>query len=216
MKKINHIFSNLLIVLRKPFIFFDYLRKEEVSLKPLLVVVFGLAVISLLSTLVLRVKVMNIVVSDLNKDAIAHVLSIDYTQYFIQILLLSLYSILMVSIITFIMSTLSKSNLSFKQNIILVSYSWAPMILASILTLLFLIIVNSEKALMATGLFSLIIPKNLIGTKIINLLNIFDPFYFWTLFLLATGMKTYFHKGKKIWYIITFLIFGLPLLFSFL
>lgn len=193
---------------------YQALMKKPLTLRPFLINTCVLFVCSLLSGIYLHMQAQNFT-GDVNA-MITEIANTDMLQYCIAIFFAPVISILAVSIMMFIMGTLARSTTSFKQNVVLVSYAWTPMLIASVITTIFAYVYPIQTSMLAQNIFDYLIPIQFHHSFLYQFLSQIDPFYIWSLLLLAMGASYLYGKGGKWWYLIIFGIMELPVLITWM
>ena len=222
MKKFLETLKDMFFLLVHPYKKYKEIIQKPISLRPLVTTVLLLFLSSTASTGYMRIRGRAVIANQdpliLNAEMmnkLQQLLEINFAQLCVSYIIMSLMSILVVAIILNIVTALMKCQISFKQNLVLVSYSWFPMVIANILTTVIMFVSPIEKTLFTNSIYELILQKFIQNATIMNLVKNIDVFYLWTLFLIAAGLQLLCKaKGIK-WYIVVFLMFGLPLQFSF-
>lgn len=189
------------------------LANKPLSLKPLIILIISLFICTSLSTFYLHYQANRMIASSqdiMYYESIKTIAETNMMQYCLTLFFAPLISILSVAIIMFIISTLAHTEMTFKQNLVLVSYSWMPMLLASLLTTLLTFVLPITTTIIAQSFYDYIVPQSFHQQTWYFMLMRIDPFYMWTLFILATGCRVYYGKGGKIWYLIIFALMALP------
>lgn len=198
---------------------FHELAGKPISLRPLLVLLLVLFLCSFTSSSYLHIRAQQLLASGLqgfqgSQELLVQIAQTDMIPYGISIFFAPLLSILMVAIILFIMATLSRSETTFRQNVVLVCYAWTPMIFASILMTLLSCISPVAISMVAQSIYDYVIPAALHDQSLYLLLTRVDPFYLWTLGLMACGCSVLYQKGGRLWYLVLFVVMELPAFLS--
>lgn len=203
-----------------PYKTYQALMKKPLSLKPFMVLLVFLFLCSLISGIYLHSKALALMGNPQGFDGsltiIAEIAQTDMIQYCISIFFAPIVSILSVAIMMFIMATMVRANTTFKQNVVLVSYAWTPMMIASVITTICACVFPVQISLTANTVFDYIIPMQFHNEFLYQVVSILDPFYIWTLVLLAMGASLLYKKGGKWWYLVIFVILELPVLVKFI
>lgn len=141
---------------------------------------------------------------------VKQIASVDIGSYLISLFTAPLISILFIAIVLYIISSLMHTETSFRQSVILVSYSWFPMIVAGVLTTLCILFFPIEITLTESNLFDMVLPDGILA----EILSKIDLFYIWTLYVIATGACYLYRRGRMRWYVIVFVLLELPAVVS--
>lgn len=220
MSEIKNIYKNMLYVLYKPSVTYANIRDKVQSIKPTLVVIFTMLLFSSFSIYYLSINAQQMVIDKQNYLSITdwsyveQIASIDLLPYFISLIISAIFSIGTVVIVTFVILRIMKMDIIFKDIIAIVSYSWTPLIISTLINSILVFIFPIDKALFAKNIFDFISTDNFKMSAAYKLLSTVDPMYLWFLILLVYGLHKVYGKSIIRWISIVFGIWFIPVVMN--
>ena len=217
----REIMQNILRVFYNPRIVFDEIGKKKQSIFPLFTVSLIITAISSIGVIYLNNKANDIISSGIandygNIERIEQIATTQTAPYIVSLFITAAFSILFVALVMFAISRLFKYDSLLIDVINIVTYSWCPMIISNLVTVVLMFVVPLNKSFGATALVDYIVDKDAVGEVMYNIMSNVDPMYIWFLILLAYGLGIVYSKKKYKWYIATAIVWLLPIALNIL
>ena len=214
--------QNIFNIFYRPRVVFADIKKKKQNIMPLIVVSLTITLISSVGVIYLFNKAKEIVNYNLianytyATERIEQIANTQMVPYIVSLFISAVFSIVFVAIIMFAISRFLKYESTLVDIINIVSYSWCPMIISNLVTVVLMFVVPLERSFNAKTLVDYLCDKNSMEIQLYKIVSSIDPMYIWFLILLAFGLGVVYDKKKYKWYIATIVVWGLPILMNIL
>ena len=202
----------------KPKKHFLFIKERDLSFKPLLVVIVVMILLTLVSMIRIQQAAISLNNGELplfvlaNKEKFDLIVGSTIFQMTIQTIYSLLVALLTSSIFLMLVVWIAKVDIDFKKCLALVCYSWGPNILAAALLTLFVLCLPIERTMFAQGLFEVILGSSF---KYLGFINVLDPFYIWSVFVLGHYLANFPNiKNKTGWHYWVYAIYLIPVIMN--
>ena len=202
----------------KPKKYFQSIYDRDLDMKPLLLIVLLMGILSLISMFKIQNAAFAMANSELPQYVVDNyknfelILSSTSSSMVIQIIYSLLMTILLSAGLLKLLVWVTKAGIDFKKCLILICYSWGPNILASLLLTISVLVFPIERTMFAQGLFEVIFGST---SQVYKIFTIVDPFYVWSIVILVCYLSYLpsTTKNKK-WYFWAYVVYLIPIVMN--